>query len=339
MDQQIHKRLEENAVEFGAVDDNVEETYSLTVGVIGEARAGKSVFLQTLTGLDHCWQSLFYGAYEWRGVTLFHNVSQMESGQVAVKISLRQPQELVDEVKRNIMMLDPDYLGADELVFQDIEFVDQDAFSDCVEPGDDEKARVLMNLTEIVEHFDEICGLFGSPPITLTEPKRMGSLLEMDNGKRPDDPEYRKFYHYLAVARVDVYCRFVVDIGKVRFMKVGSRIYHRYFLDKDKEYLWKLLQHCDAAVVVKRPVTGLRGWDYDLYQMLCHHFNTGSRVFYLLRSFDGVNIGAADCFKRDMISKNPAVGDCRIVDFRNRNALYNDFVIPMLRRIRGFDDA
>ena len=324
------------------MDDGIHrfERDYISIATVGKERQGKSQFLQSVGDLDN---SIIpaYDATSCTGATsIIWNSTSMQRGTVRATITFRQPSELLEIVTPYIMELDPSYLEKNPLPFDDIGYIRLPVLAMNAEPGNANQATALRHLTNIVEHFDEIKDLFGSSPISLTDPELIKTYVAQNNGKKVDDPTVEFYYKYLAVARADIYCPFFTDTGKVRLVDtvgIGDTKYgiEDMMLDTvDKE--------CDAAIVVTRPISGVQTSDQDLYNSLRDKFkqrDTEKWLFYLVNHYKGQNDNTVEAFRNEVLSSKWAVAACSVVDASNQAAVRDNFVLPMLQTLTANMDA
>ena len=324
------------------MDDGIRrfERDYISIATVGKERQGKSQLLQSVGDLDN---SIIpaYDATSCTGATsIIWNSPGMQRGTVRATITFRQPGELLDIVVPYIRELDAAYLEENPLQFDDIGYIRLPALAMMAEPGNANQATALRHLTNIVEHFDEIRDLFGSSPISLTDPELIKTYVAQNNGKKVDDPAVEFYYKYLAVARADIYCPFFTDTGKVRLVDtvgIGDTKYgiEDMMLDTvDKE--------CDAAIVVTRPISGVQTSDQALYNSLREKFrqrDTGKWLFYLVNHFKGQNDNTVEAFSSEIQSSKWAVAACSVVDASDQAAVRDRFVMPMLQTLTANMDA
>lgn len=306
----------------------------ISIATVGKEGQGKSQFLQSVGDLDN---SIIpaYDATSCTGATsIIWNASDMQKGTVRATITFRQPHELLAIVEPYIQEIDPAYLKNHPLVFEEISYIDVPQLSAMVETGNADQATALKHLTNIVEHFDEIRDLFGSSPISLTDPELIKTYVAQNNGKKIDDPDAEFYYKYLAVARADVSCPFFTDMGRVRLVDTVGIGATQYGIED--AMLATVDRECDAAIVVTRPERSLQKSDIDLYNSLRNRFaqrDTSKWLFYLVNLHVNRNDKIVDVFRNDILKANWAVADCRVVDSSDQTAVRDQFVAPMLKTL------
>lgn len=304
----------------------------ISIATVGKERQGKSRFLQSVGDLDN---SIIpaYDATSCTGATsVIWNDPEMPRGHVRTVISFRQSSELLEIVRTYIRELDPQYLTEQDLIFDDIGYINLAAFSAGIETGNAKQATALHHLSDIVEHFDDIRDLFGASSIELTDPELIKTFVAQNNGKNATDPDVEYYYRYLAVARADIYCPFFVDVGKIRLVDTVGIGDTKYGIED--AMLNTVDKECDAAIVVTRPISGVQVGDLELYESLREKFklrDTSLWLFYLVNHFSGQNDNTVEAFSREVQNSKWAIANCSVVDASDQKAVRDDFVMPMLQ--------
>ena len=312
----------------------------ISIATVGKERQGKSQFLQSVGDLDN---SIIpaYDATSCTGATsIIWNDAKMPKGAVRATINFRQPTEILEFVKSYVNEIDPGYLEGGSLQFDDVSYINLSALEVKMEKGNAKQASAMKHLTSIVENFDEIRELFGSSPITLTDPNLIKTFVAQNNGKKDTDPELERYYKYLAVSRADIYCPFFADVGQIRLVDTVGIGDTKYGIED--AMLNTVDRECDAAIVVTRPISGVQVGDQDLYNSLREKFkmrDTSLWLFYLVNHFKGQNDNTVEAFAREVRESKWAVADCDIVDASNQNAVRDSFVVPMLKTLVHNMDA
>lgn len=312
----------------------------ISIATVGKERQGKSQFLQSVGDLDN---SIIpaYDATSCTGATsIIWNDAKMPKGAVRATINFRQPTEILEFVKSYVNEIDPGYLEGGSLQFDDVSYINLSALEVKMEKGNAKQASAMKHLTSIVENFDEIRELFGSSPITLTDPNLIKTFVAQNNGKKDTDPELERYYKYLAVSRADIYCPFFADVGQIRLVDTVGIGDTKYGIED--AMLNTVDRECDAAIVVTRPISGVQVGDQDLYNSLREKFkmrDTSLWLFYLVNHFKGQNDNTVEAFAREVRESKWAVADCDIVDASNQDAVRDSFVVPMLKTLVHNMDA
>lgn len=312
----------------------------ISIATVGKERQGKSQFLQSVGDLDN---SIIpaYDATSCTGATsIIWNDPKMPKGAVRATINFRQPTEILEFVRSYVNEIDPNYLDGGSLQFDDVSYINLSALEVKMEKGNAKQASAMKHLTSIIENFDDIRDLFGSSPITLTDPNLIKTYVAQNNGKKDTDPELERYYKYLAVSRADIYCPFFADVGRIRLVDTVGIGDTKYGIED--AMLNTVDRECDAAIVVTRPISGVQVGDQDLYDSLREKFklrDTGLWLFYLVNHYKGQNDNTVEAFAREVRESKWAVADCDIVDASDQNAVRDRFVVPMLKTLVHNMDA
>lgn len=312
----------------------------ISIATVGKERQGKSQFLQSVGDLDNDIIPA-YDATSCTGATsIIWNAPNLPKGSVRATITFRQPQELIDIVTPYIRELDASYLESNPLSFDDVAYINLPRLAACMETGNASQASAYKHLSSIVERFGEIRELFGSSPLSLTDPELIKTYVAQNNGRDMNDPKVEYYYKYLAVARADIYCPFFADTGKVRLVDTVGIGDTKYGIED--MMLNTVDKECDAAIVVTRPVSGVQTTDQELYESLREKFkarDTSKWLFYLVNHFKGQNDNTVEAFCRDVQSAKWAVASCKVVDASDQAAVRDTFVLPMLQTLLNNMDA
>ena len=312
----------------------------ISIATVGKERQGKSRFLQSVGNLSN---SIIpaYDASSCTGATsIIWNDPKMPKGSVRATITFRQPSELLDIVTPYVNTLDPAYLDGGPLQFEDVSYINVTKLSLNMEQGNADQATALKHLTSIVENFDEIQELFGTSPITLTDPELIKTFVAQNNGKDPEDPDVEYYYKWLAVARADIYCPFYTNVGRIRLVDTVGIGDTKHGIEQSM--LNTVDKECDAAIVVTQPISGIQKPDVNIYNMLRDQFtlrDTSKWLFYLSNHWKGRNDKTVKEFATQVIDSKWAVADCRVVDSSDQDAVRDDFLVPMLQTlVKNMDD-
>ena len=306
----------------------------ISIATVGRARQGKSQFLQNVGNLDNDIIPA-YSATDCTGATsIIHNDMSQKVGEVKVKITFKQPEDLVRIVEGYIQGIDPSYLEDHPVEFDDIAYLPLSELELRVEEGNVSQATPLKHLTKIVEHFEEIRDLFGKSPEVMTDPELIRTYVAQNNGKSSDDPELERYYSYLAVQRADIYCRFYEDCGDIVLVDTVGLEDTQFGIEE--AMLNTVDQECDAAIVVTKPIAGVHKTDEQIYNLLRDHFKNRRMdqwLFYAVNWYKGQNDNVVHAFKHDVENGNFAVCDCMIVDCSDPVDVRDHFVMPMLQKL------
>ncbi len=314
----------------------------IAIATVGMARQGKSRFLQAVGNLGNEIIPA-YDASDCTGATsVIYNRPEMAPETVSVLITFKQQSDLVKTVKEYIKQIDPSspYLTS-EFGFYDID--DANIITELkgkIRNDEAEKSIALKHLQDIIDNFDEISPLFGSHSITLTDPELIKSYVAQNNGKKATDPDVEYYYNYLAVGRAEISCRFYEDCGKIVLVDtigIGDTQ-----VGIDKAMLDTVDKLCDAAIVVTKPISDVHDPDIKLYQTLRDNFSDramGKWLFYIANLHKGVNDNAVDAFLNGVKNNNFDICFCKKVDCSDKDAVNNDFMMPLLDTLtRNMDE-
>lgn len=313
----------------------------ISIATIGKEGQGKSRFLQSVGDLNNDIIPAYDGTSCTGAASIIWNDPKMPKGSVRTTITFRQPAELVALVTPYINTLDPNYLADNPLQFTDVGDINVDLLSMNMKLGDADQATAERHLRNIVEHFDEIQDLFGSSPLTLTDPEQIKTFVAQSNGKKVGTEGYVAYFKYLAVARADIYCPFYSDAGKIRLVDTVGIGATQFGIEE--AMLSTVDRECDAAIVVNKPdLRGLQKIDIELYSSIRKRFelrDTSKWLFYLVNHFVGHNDNSVAQFQTDIGKSQFAIADCRIVDSSDPNAVRDNFLVPLLNTlVRNMED-
>lgn len=311
----------------------------ISIATVGKERQGKSRFLQAISSLDNDIIPA-YAATSCTGATsIIWCDSSVPQGSVRVTITFRHQEELLEIVKPYILELDPEFFKENTLSFNYIGYINLTSLAAKIEEGNAKQASALRHLTNIVDHFEEIQDLFGTPPLTLTDPELIKTYVAQNNGEAENAPNFEAYYKYLAVARADIYCPFIADTGKVRLVDTVGIGDTKYGIEDSM--LNTVDKECDAAIVVTRPISGVQVSDQQLYTSLREKFklrDTSQWLFYLVNHVKDQNDKTVEAFSSEVQKSKWAIAKSMVVDASDPVAVQNDFMLPMLQiLVRNMD--
>lgn len=312
----------------------------ISIATVGKARQGKSTFLQAVGNLGNDIIPAFDNGDCTGATSVIYNDSNMVEGTVSVRITFKGQDDLINIVKEYINRISPEYLNSHPIEFNKIRSINIAELRARISEGEAEKTVALEHLSKIVKNFNSIRGLFGSQPITLTDPEKIKTFVAQNNGKKVTDPEIEYYYNYLAVSRADIFCKFYEDCGKIVLVDtvglgdIQVGIVESMLHTVDKE--------CDAAIVVTKPISTVHEVDMSIYQDLRRNF--GSRnmeqwLFYCANHHSGVNDNAVDTFVNGVKNGNFGVCDCRKVNCSDKYDVNENFIKPMLEKLLNNMDS
>lgn len=190
----------------------------INISVVGEAGSGKSRLLQSLTGLDNRCIPSFSGDHCTGASSTIENSIDTGDG-VEVTLTFKNEYELLEEINEYVNEIsDPDNrimsLNGIEAYYNKVSELDRD---------DVDKNSLKSNFKErYVDNYREWSSYIGSEPMTLTDENVIMTFVAQNNGKREkgkEQPDYKKFYKYIAVKQARIKKKFNYDdAGKIRFI-------------------------------------------------------------------------------------------------------------------------
>ena len=314
----------------------------ISIAAMGKVRQGKNRFLQAVGNLDN-WIIPAFDFMSCTGDTsVIYNRPEMPEGAVEVVIKFRKREKLLEIVKGYLDAIDPECLHGREL---DFDMLGSNSFrltvdTLAVKPGEADKGAALNHLRRIIEHFGEIRDLYGREDLVLWDKGQIAEYIAQNNGIRPEDPGHKDYYKYLAVERVNIYCPFYEDCGRLALVDTIGLGAAQYGIEEamldivDKE--------CDAAIVVTMPMAGVQGSDLKFYNSLKERFqkrDMSKWLFYLANRNVRVNANRADAFVKGIREGNFSVCYCEIANCSDSDEVWDNFMNPLLERLLGNMDC
>lgn len=306
----------------------------ISIGVVGNAKQGKSLFWRTVGNIGRemsCCDDVI-----WRAdvSVVAHNDPVMEPGRIRARICFRKREDIVKIVRECIESISPNYLKEHQINFEGIGYLPLSKLKFQAELIP-EQIISIYDLESIISHFEEIRDLYGREPLTLTEPELLRTYMTRNNGEPESEPGFERYYKYLAVSRVDVYCRFYSDYGKLAL--VDTTGFETVWYEKRGPMLADILnKECDAVTVVTCPVSGVQNNDMELYRWMREYFQksgSGKCLFYLVNHKKGENDKVVRKFREDLIRNKFSFAGCEIVDCRDPDEVHRRFMEPMLDKM------
>lgn len=313
---------------------------SINIATVGMARQGKSMFLQAISNLDNDIIPVSDADDCTGAVSIIHNDPGMGEGKVRVKLTFRTKEESLKIVRDYIKVIDPSYLEENDITFDNIECLPVDSF--FVEEGELKKSTALKHLTKIVEAFrgtgigatESIKDLYGHAEMELSDPQIIKKYVAQHNGLGENDPEREYYYSWLAVSKAEIYCKFREDVGKLVLLDTIGLGDTK--LGIEDAMLDTVGNKCDAAVVVRKPITGITEQDTELYTKLKDSFakrNTKKWLFYIANHHKGNNDNAVDSYYKAIEKGNMNIASVHKIDCSNKEQVQDDFLIPTLNTL------
>lgn len=358
-------------VKINAVLDNLKhlksrfEREALRIAFIGYERQGKSTFLQSMTGLPNEVIPAYDGTSCTGAVSIIHN----STFPLTVNIEFCSVAEFIDNLKSKLKGLFPDR----QFVINNLEDIRKIDISDY--NGDDalEVKRMIGN--NIVKHLDDYKDYLGTtmPPLHdenmivefVAQYREYDSIPEGENpaafeerikskdaNGNPTKIVYRKrYYKYLAVKSVDIYCPFLhQDCGKIEFVDtigLGASVNPEGI---EREMFRVLREDCDAAVDVFCPApTGgsLNKFQKDIFKKINEQLASRNPRKWMAYAINGIPNGEKANIQNipDIMTELSDMGESlpfglyRDVNAANRTDVNNNLLVPLLTLITENLDA
>lgn len=190
----------------------------INISVVGEAGAGKSRLLQSLTGLDNRCIPSFSGDHCTGASSTIENSGAVGKG-VEVIFTFKSEYELLEEINEYVKEIS----GPDSRIMSLNGIADYYNKVSGLDVGDTHKNSLKNNFRErYVDNYSEWKKYIGSEPITLTDEDEIMTFVAQNNGKMQkgkEESDYKKFYKYIAVKQARIKKKFNYDdAGKIRFI-------------------------------------------------------------------------------------------------------------------------
>lgn len=327
----------------------------INISVVGYRRNGKSMLLQTISGLgsdvipsaDHedC-----TGA-----VSVIHNNSNMEKGEKKVIITFYSPDEIIDIVNQYIYTI---FEGRKRRVvsLEDIKRLKDEICSFRCEDevraiGKVEITRLYNKLKMYIEHYDEWSEPIKNTRNNVNEVKELSDrddtiaeYVAQRNGK--SGYEERLYYKFLAVKSADITCKFGFERCGSIVLRDTIGIGDMSALNLDAAMIQSVSENCDAAIVVKLPSDVGGDFDtrdkdvYDILRDTCTKMklDMGKWIFYAINHRDphgdGGNIAQCETVLNQITVRDriPCAG-AYIVNASKKDEVTDKLLKPMLNTL------
>ncbi len=335
------------------------EREAIRVAFIGYERQGKSTFLQSMTGLPNEIIPAYDGTSCTGAVSIIHN----STSPLNVKIEFCTAAEFIDNLKSKLKGLFPDKTFTLRNL-EDIRHLDLSGYE-----GDEalEVKRMIGN--NIIGHLDDYKNYLGAPVLSLDDKEKIVEFVaqyrEYESIPEGEDPKefeeritskdekgnvtgviYRKrFYKYLAVKSVDIYCPFLhQDCGKIEFVDtigLGASINPEGI---EREMFRVLREDCDAAINVFCPApTGgsLNKHQKDIFKKINEQLSERNPRQWMAYAINGIPAGSKQNIQNipdimDELSdmgKSLPFGLYRGVNAADRKDVNDNLLLPLLELI------
>lgn len=276
----------------------------ISIPFIGMPRQGKTVALLSLAGLDKLKQINFTV-----GLSLFNDCT-MKPGKVKFKLSFYSKEEFVEIVKDCVRKISEEYLNEHDISFDDIEYISIPMLEAGVSVGD-YKNHNLEKLRKIVDGFNtdtqaaSLKNIIGKMPITVNDISEANKYIGL---RSMDYSTFNLYSAFLGVSNVEIFCCFPEDIGNVVISDKHlcydcNRNYYVFTTDREEPVESYLKREADGAVVVRRPMSGVRDEDLNFYEAIERAFKEADAskwLFYIAAAHRFDDPIYADTFVKEM---------------------------------------
>lgn len=332
------------------------EREALRIAFIGYERQGKSTFLQSMTGLSNEVIPAYDGTSCTGAVSIIHN----SNTPFRVEIEFCTVDEFIDNLKSKLKGLFPDR----NFVINNIDDIRNIDISDY--SGEDALEVKKMIGNNIVNHLDIYKDYLGTGK---TEFHKESDVMEfvaqyreydaIPEGENPNDFEkrikskdengnpakivYRKrYYKYLAVKSVNIYCPFLYqDCGKIEFVDtigLGASVNPEGI---EREMFRVLREDCDAAIDVFCPApTGgaLNKFQKDIFKKINEQLASRNPRMWMAYAINGIPSGEKANIQNipDILTELKDMGESlpfglyMEVNAADREDVNNNLLIPLL---------
>lgn len=278
---------------------------TLTIGVIGQARQGKSRLLQSLTGLTS--EEIPDGNLGFcTGVrsNIHHRVNKQTSGIVTFYSEL----EFLDEVIR------PYY---EKLSNKSAPNSVEDFKRNSLPIPQDESSELQTMYSHLMDDYHANLDsyskrLFGERTLDITKAEIREFVAQVDRQGNP-------FFEYLAVRKVDINCEFPNSaLGRITLIDMPGLGDTR--LGDEERLIKALKEDIDFVLFVRKPDVYGDEWSkndvklYDTARESLKHLAHRSFMVLNKTASDGSNFRVCQEFEKNIKSKNIKVVQCEIAD-------------------------
>lgn len=335
------------------------EREALRIAFIGYERQGKSTFLQSMTGLSNEVIPAYDGTSCTGAVSIIHNTD----APFMVEIEFCTVAEFLDNLKSKLKGLFPER----NFILNTLDDVRRIDISDY--SGDDALEVQKMIGNNIVAHLDDYKEHLGAGKCRFHNESDVMEFVaqyreydEIPEGANPADFEkrvktkdangnplkvvYRKrYYKYLAVKSVNIYCPFLYqDCGKIEFVDtigLGASVNPEGI---EREMFRVLREDCDAAIDVFCPApTGgaLNKFQKDIFKKITEQLAIRNPRQWMAYAINGIPSGEKANIQNipDILAELDAMcetlpfGLYKEVNAANREDVNNNLLVPLLALI------
>ena len=182
----------------------------LNLAVIGKARQGKSLLLQTISGLGDDVIPAFPAGHCTGTRSVISNVPQQS---FKATILFFSPSDILKVLQAYFDEL----YGKDEIRLSRYEDIKKYTVEDLrARLAVGQEQQTFAHLKEYIEHYAEWSQLIDKGQVVLTEPSEIQQYVAQHNGYDEYDPNRKTYHKYLAVKEAVIECEFPnPDVGKL----------------------------------------------------------------------------------------------------------------------------
>lgn len=321
---------------------------SVNIAVVGDSRAGKSLLLQRISGLDNDCIPSFKGTSCTGVSSVIENKCEFESEQVQAVITFKTEEEILKEINTKLEKFTGGVFRFDtlaELGRQSAEQLRSQMMDTAVEG---EKGHISDFVDMYVKHFPEWQEHI--QPETreeiFTDRKIIQTYVAKHNGGDQENGGvgFKSFYKYIAVKKAVIYCRFeLTEVNQLRLVDtvglgdtVDGNTVEKMYAALDTE--------SDAALYLFRPSADKGGmiddWTYDiLNRALYPRYKNADMEKWMgiVVNYDGTNLNECSAFLEKLKENAPEMEQNvvfkEIIDVSSREAVRQQGLIPLLESL------
>lgn len=296
---------------------------SINISVIGRARQGKSLLLQSISGL----KDEIIPAANGGDCTGTKSVICNAKGPVRAEIEFYTERELVDQAQKYL-----DSIGMNKIIgsISDIKNLESAIESFDIKKLTSKQGSRFGHLRKYVLHYNEYCNYIGTTQRVDDENDIRSYVAQYDTDSRPT-------YKYLGVKEARIYTEFTYpDAGKI--VLIDTIGLGDTSLGIREKMLDTLKNDSDAAILVRLPAaTGddVREEDDELYDLICGQMGKAvldKWLFFALNIGDILqNHNAGQAMENKLREKALHFAFIRKVDCGDKNDVESNLLIPILQ--------
>lgn len=326
---------------------------SVNIAVVGDSKAGKSLLLQTISGLGNECIPSFKGSFCTGVSSVIENNCELDPGQARAVITFKTEEEILEEINGRLDKITNGSLRFGtlaELGRQPAEQLKSKMMNTALEG---EKGHISDFLEMYVEHFaqwQKHIRPTGSEPEalveTFTDPKVIQTYVAKHDGGDQENGGvgFTSFYQYIAVKKAVIYCRFrLTDVNQLRLVDtvglgdpVDGNTVGKMYAAIDTE--------SDAALYLFRPIANKGGmiddWTYDIlnHELYPRYKNAEMEKWMgVVINYDGTNLNECKAFLTKLQENAPEMAQnvafTEIIDVSKEEDVRLYSLIPILESL------